>query len=102
MKQTFEGWTVAAKIVDSIGGEEHTYFMGTRTNPYGNKYILLERYPSNITVLKSLHETKEAAIDFWNTGMWDLCVDRKSISVLPVKIKIDIDVSCLGLDWNGM
>jgi hypothetical protein len=102
MKQTFEGWTVAAKIVDCIGGEEHTYFMGTHTNPYGNKYISLERCPSNIIVLKNLHETKEDAIAFWNTGMWDLCIDRKSISVLPVKIKIDIDVSCLGLDWNGM
>lgn len=102
MKQTFEGWTVAAKIVDSIGGEEHTYFMGARTNAYGNKYISLDSYPSNITVLKSLHKTKEDAIAFWKTGMWDLCIDRESISVLPVKIKVDIDVACLGLGYNGM
>jgi 8-oxo-dGTP pyrophosphatase MutT (NUDIX family) len=48
------------------------------------------------------NETKEDAIAFWNTGMWELCVDRESISVLPVKIKVEIDVACLGLDWNGM
>lgn len=102
MKQIFEGWTVAAKIADSIGGEEHTYFMGTHKVASGNKYISLERYPTNISVLKNLYKTKEDAMTFWNTGMWDLCVDRKSISVLPVKIKVDIGVSCLGLDWNGM
>ena len=102
MKQIFEGWTVTAKIVDSIIGEEHTYFMGMHKVASGNKYISLERYPTNISVLKSLHKTKEAAIDFWNTGMWDLCIDRESISVVPVKINVDIDVSCLGLDWNGM
>ena len=43
MKQLFWGWTVAAKIVDSIGGEEHTYFMGTHKVASGNKYISLER-----------------------------------------------------------
>jgi hypothetical protein len=102
MKQTFEGWTVAAKIVDSIGGEEHTYFMGTHKVASGNKYISLEGYPTHLSVLKNLHETKEDAIAFWNTGMWELCVDRESISVLPVKIKVEIDVACLGLDWNGM
>jgi hypothetical protein len=102
MKQTFEGWTVTAKIVDSIGGEEHTYFMGTHKVASGNKYISLERYPTHLSVLKNLHETKEDAIAFWNTGMWELCVDRESISVLPVKIKVEIDVACLGLDWNGM
>jgi hypothetical protein len=100
MKQTFEGWTVAAK--DVYLGEEHTYFMGTYKVASGNKYISLERYPTNIPVLKSLHKTKEDAIAFWNTGMWELCADRESISAIPVKIKVDIDVSCLGLDWNGM
>lgn len=102
MKQTLEGWTVAAKIADSIGDEKHTYFMGTRKTWSSNKYVTLEAYPTHVNVLKNLHETKEDAIAFWNTGMWELCVARESISILPVKIKVDIDVSCLGLDWNGM
>ena len=100
MKQTFEGWTVSAKLVDF--GEEHTYFMGTRKTWSSNKYVTLEAYPTHIDVLKNLHETKEDAITFWKTGMWELCISRESIPVLPVKIKVDIDVSCLGLDWNGM
>jgi hypothetical protein len=108
MKQTFEGWTVAlqqstvsAKI-SKLGIIKHTYFMGTHKTYSGNKYVTLEAYPTHINVLKNLHKTKEDAIDFWNTGMWDLSIDRESVSVVPVKINIDIDVSCLGLDWNGM
>ena len=100
MKQTFEGWTVITKL--TTYGEERTYFMGTHKTSSGNKYVTLEGHPTHINVLKNLHETKEDAIDFWKTGMWDLCVSRKSISIIPVKIKVDIDVSCLGLDWNGM
>ena len=80
----------------------HTYFMGTRKTCSGNKYVTLEAYPTHINVLKNLHETKEDAMDFWKNGMWELCVDRESISPIPVKIKVDINVSCLGLDWNGM
>jgi hypothetical protein len=101
MKQIFEGWTVAAKISE-MGIIQHTYFMGTRKTYSGNKYVTLEAYPTHINVLKNLYKTKEDAIAFWNTGMWELCIDRGSISVLPVKIKVDIDISCLGLDWNGM
>ena len=101
MKQTCEGWTVAAKI-NEMGITKHTYFMGTRKTCSGNKYVTLEAYPTHINVLKNLHETKEDAMDFWNTGMWELCIARESVSAVPVKIKVDIDVSCLGLDWNGM
>jgi hypothetical protein len=101
MKQIFEGWTIAAKI-NEIGIVEYTYFMGTRKSHSGNKYVTLEAYPTHINVLKNLHKTKEDAIAFWNSGMWELCVARESISPIPVKIKVDIDVSCLGLDWNGM
>jgi hypothetical protein len=100
MKQIFEGWTIATKVVEMF--EERTYFMGIRTNYAGNKYVTLEAYPTHISVLKNLFESKEAAIDFWKNGMWELCVAREAASVLPVKIKVDIDVSCLGLDWNGM
>lgn len=112
-KETFEGWTVAVKIVYylSKGKEEHTYFMGTRKVSSGNKYVTLETYPTDISVLKNLHKTREDAIDFWRTGKWwESCIDRTSIpsySVLPVKIKVDIDVSCLELDcvnldyWKG-
>jgi hypothetical protein len=100
MKQTFEGWTVGVKLVDF--GEEHTYFMGIRKVSSGNKYVALESYPTHINVLKNLFETKDDAIDFWKTGMWELCIDRESVSIVPVKIKVDIDVMALGLDWNGM
>ena len=101
MEQTFEGWTVSAKMTQ-MGIIEHTYFMGTRYSYSGNKYVTLEAYPTHVNVLKNLHETQEDAIAFWNSGMWELCVDRESISPIPVKIKVDIDVSCLGLDWNGI
>ena len=100
MKQTFEGWTVAAKIVNF--GEEYTYFMGTHKVSSGNKYVTLETYPTHIDVLKNLHKTKEDAIDFWKTGMWDSCISRESVSIVPVKIKVDIDIMALGLDWNGI
>ena len=100
MKQTFEGWTVSTKLVDF--GEERTYFMGTHKTSSGNKYVTLEVYPTHIDVLKNLHKTKEDAIDFWKTGMWEFFESRESISIVPVKIKVDIDVSCLGLDWNGI
>ena len=100
MKQTFEGWTISVKVVEMF--EEHTYFMGIHTNYADNKYVTLEAYPTHISVLKNLFETKEKAIDFWKNGLWELCVAREAISVLPVKIKVDIDVSCLGLDWNGI
>ena len=100
MKQIIEGWTVGAKLADF--GEVRPYFMGTRKTCSGNKYVTLEAYPTHINVLKNLHETKEAAIDFWNTGMWELCVSRESVSIVPVKIKVDIDVMALGLDWNGI
>ena len=63
---------------------------------------IYDKYDLIYDRLIDYRQTKEDAIAFWNTGMWDLCIDRKSISVLPVKIKVDIDVSCLGLDWNGI
>jgi hypothetical protein len=100
MKQTIEGWTIAIKVDEMF--KEHTYFMGIRMKYGDNKYVTLEAYPTDISVLKNLFETKEEAMDFWKNGMWDLCIHKKMISVLPVKIKVDIDVSCLGLDWNGM
>ena len=112
-KETFEGWTVAVKFVDylSKGKEEYTCFMGTRNFSSGNKYVILEASPININVLMNLFKTREDAIDFWKTGLWwDSCRDRRSIplySVLPVKIKFDIDISCLELDcinlnyWKG-
>lgn len=100
MKQTFEGWTVAAKINEM--GDIHTYFMGTHHSCSGLKYVTLEACPTHVHVLKNLHKTKEEAMDFWKNGMWKLCIDRKEYPSMPVKIKVDIDVSALGLDWNGM
>lgn len=100
MKQTFEGWTIAVKAVEMF--KTRTYFMGIHKNHAGNKYVALEGYPTHISVLKNLFETKEEAMDFWKNGMWELCVSRKECSIMPVKIKVDIDVSALGLDWNGM
>jgi hypothetical protein len=52
MKQTFEGWTIAAKVVEMF--EERTYFMGIHTNYADNKYVTLEAYPTHISVLKNL------------------------------------------------
>lgn len=101
MKQIFEGWTIATKI-NEMGIIEHTYFMGKRTNHAGNRYVTLEAYPTHVNVLKNLHETKEDAMEFWKTGMWDLCISRESTLALPVKIKVEIDVGCLGLGWNGI
>lgn len=100
MKQTFEGWTMAVKVVEMF--KERTYFMGTDTNYTYNSHVTLEDYPTHISVLKNLFETKEEAIDFWKNGMWEIYVAGEVISVLPVKIKVDIDVSYLGLDWNGL
>ena len=101
MKQTFEGWTIAIKVDEMF--KTHTYFMGIRTSSHtDNKYVTLETYPTDTSVLTNLFKTKEDAMCFWKDGMWDLSIHRKLISVLPVKIKVDIDVSCLGLDWNGM
>lgn len=97
MKQIFYGWTIAAKVTEMF--KTRTYFMGIDAN---SPTITLEAYPTHVNVLKNLHKTKEDAIKFWKSGLWDSCVDRESISILPVKIKVEIDVACLGLDWNGI
>lgn len=97
MKQIFKGWTIG--LTDSKGRK---YFLGVHKTAEGTRYGTLHDTPLENGVYDNLFETKENALNFWNICYWEYLESKSSLISIPVKIKISVDVSALGFDWNGV
>lgn len=97
MTQIFKGWTVG--LTDSNGRK---YFLGIRTTAEGTKWGTVHDTPLEEGVYDNLFESEEKALEFWKTCYWEYLVDKSSLTSLPVKIEISVDVAALGFDWNGV
>lgn len=97
MKQTFKGWTVG--LTDSEGCK---YFLGVYKNADGTRYGTVHATPLEKGVYDNLFESEDDALEFWNTCYWGYFEGKSSLTSIPVKIEISVDVSALGFDWNGM
>lgn len=95
MKKIFKGWTVG--LTDSKGRK---YFLGVRKTAEGTRYGTVHDTPLEEDVYDSLFESEENALEFWKTCY--CLVDKSSLTSIPVKIEISVDVSALGFDWNGV
>ena len=102
MKQIFKGWTIG--LTDDKGRK---YFLGVYTTTEGTRYGTMHITPLEKDVYGNLFESKEDALEFWKTCYWKTCYwgyldDKSSLTGIPVKIEISVDVSALGFDWNGI
>ena len=95
MKQTFKGWTIG--LTDSKGRK---YFLGVYKTAEGTRYGTIHDTPLEEGVYDNLFESEENALDFWNTCYWEYLESKSSLTSIPVKIEISVDVSALGFDWN--
>lgn len=97
MKQTFKGWTVG--LTDSKGRK---YFLGVHKTAEGTRYGTLHDTPLEKGVYDNLFESEENALEFWKTCFWEYLESKNSLTSIPVKIEISVDVSALGFGWNGV
>jgi hypothetical protein len=96
MKQTFKGWTVG--LVDSNGRK---YFLGVYKTAEGTWCGTVHDTLLEKNVYSGLFESKEEALEFWKTCYWEHLESKSSLTSIPVKIEISIDVAALGFDWSG-
>ena len=97
MKQTFKGWTVG---LTDCSGRKH--FLGVYETAEGTRYGTVHDTPLTKDVYDNLFESEENALEFWKTCHWEYFEDKSSLTSIPVKIEISVDVSALGFGWNGV
>ena len=97
MKQIFKGWTLS--LTDSEGRK---YFLGVYKTADRTSYGTVHTTPLAKDVYDNLFESKESVLEFWKTCYWEYFEDKSSLTSIPVKIEISVNVSVLGFDWNGV
>ena len=95
MKQIFKGWTVG--LTDSNGCK---YFLGVHKTAEGTRYGTLHATPLEKSVYDNLFESEENALEFWKICYFEYLGSKSSLIGIPVKIRISVDVSAFGFDWN--